>query len=69
MKKITLTSAKHPLDGGLAVGMERRQVLSLLGHPNDLEKGEEIYRANKTAGIRIKYENYRVKSVTAGVLN
>ncbi|MBL3539546.1 zinc-ribbon domain-containing protein [Aminivibrio sp.] len=69
VKKIILTSAKYPLDGGLAVGMERRQVLSLLGHPNDLVKGEEIYRASKTTGIRIKYGNYRVKSVTAGVLN
>lgn len=69
VRKITLTSSKHPLDGGLAVGMDRRQVLSLLGHPNDLVKGEEVYRVNKTSGIRIKYENYRVKAVTAGVLN
>lgn len=69
VRKITLTSSKHPLDGGLAVGMDRRQVLSLLGHPNDLVKGEEVYRVNKASGIRIKYENYRVKAVTAGVLN
>lgn len=69
VRKITLTSAKHPLDGGLAVGMDRRQVLSILGHPNDLVKGEEVYRVNKASGIRIKYENYRVKTVTAGVLN
>jgi hypothetical protein len=32
-------------------------------------KGEEVYRVNKASGIRIKYENYRVKAVTAGVLN
>lgn len=69
VKKITLTSAKHPLDGGLAVGMERRQVLSILGYPNDLVKGEEVYRANKTSGIRIRYENYRVKSLTLGGIN
>ena len=69
VRKISLTSSKHPLDGGLAVGMDRRQVLSLLGHPNDLVKGEEVYRADKGSGIRIKYENYRVKTVTAGVLN
>ena len=69
VRRISLTSSKHPLDGGLAVGMDRRQVLSLLGHPNDLVKGEEVYKADKGSGIRIKYENYRVKTVTAGVLN
>jgi hypothetical protein len=49
--------------------MERRQVLSILGYPNDLVKGEEVYRANKTSGIRIRYENYRVKSLTLGGIN
>lgn len=69
VRRMVLTSSKHLLDGGLSVGMERRQVLSLLGYPSDMDRGEEIYRAGKTTGIRIKYENYRIKTLTVGSLH
>lgn len=69
VRRIVLTAQKHLLDGGLSVGMERRQVLSLLGYPSDMDRGEEIYRASKATGIRIKYENYRIKTLTAGTLH
>jgi len=50
------------------VGMERRNVLSILGLPNDVDRGDEVYRANRNSGIRIKYDNYRVKSIALGEL-
>lgn len=69
VRKLLLTSNKFLLDGGLSVGMDRRDVLSLLGLPNDVDKGNEIYRLDKTTGIQIKYENYKVKSLALGAIN
>jgi hypothetical protein len=34
-----------------------------------LAGGAEIYRTDKSTGIKITYENYKVKSITAGALN
>lgn len=66
---IVLASPKHPLEGGLEVGMERREVLALLGLPNDVSRNGEIYRSGPKTGIRIVYDNYRVKSISAGVID
>ncbi len=68
VRSLALTSAKHPLDGGLGVSIGRRDVLALLGLPNDIDKGAEIYRLDENRGIRIVYENYRVKSLVLGRL-
>ncbi|NLB83724.1 MAG: hypothetical protein GX791_05705 [Synergistaceae bacterium] len=68
VRSLALTSAKHPLDGGLAVDIARRDVLALLGLPNDIDKGAEIYRLDGNRGIRIVYEKYRVKSLVLGRL-
>lgn len=68
VRSLALTSAKHPLDGGLGVTIGRRDVLALLGLPNDIDKGAEIYRLDGQRGIRIVYENYRVKSLLLGRL-
>jgi len=67
-RKAVITSAARHVEGGLAVGMDRRNVLSILGLPNDVDRGDEIYRADRNSGIRIKYENYRVKSIVLGAL-
>ena len=69
VKKITLSSPEHSLYGGLRPGADKRQVLSLLGHPGALSGSTEIYKADKISGIRIVYENYKVKTVSAGVLD
>lgn len=69
VRRIALSSPEHLLGGGLKVGADRRQVLSILGHPNDLAGGAEIYRVDKSSGIKIVYENYKIKSITAGALN
>lgn len=69
VRSITVTSKEYPLDGGLAVGMERRAVLSALGFPNDVAGGSEHYRVDKTRGIRITYQDYRVKSLVVGPLS
>lgn len=68
IRSLALTTAKHPLDGGLGVNISRRDVLALLGLPNDIDKGAEIYRLDGNRGIRIVYENYRVKSLLLGRL-
>jgi len=67
-RRAVITSAARQVEGGLAVGMDRRDVLSILGLPNDVDRGEEIYRANRNSGIRIKYDNYQVKSIVLGAL-
>ena len=69
VKKIVLSSPDYVLDGGLKVGADKREVLSVLGHPGELTGGAEIYRTDKSTGIKITYENYKVKSITAGALN
>ncbi len=68
VRSVAVTSAKHPLDGGLGVNISRRDVLALLGLPNDVDKGAEIYRLDGQRGIRIVYDNYRVKSLLLGRL-
>ena len=68
VRSLAVTSAKHPLDGGLGVNIGRRDVLALLGLPNDMDKGAEIYRLDGQRGIRIVYDNYRVKSLLLGRL-
>lgn len=68
VRKAVITSAARNVEGGLAVGMDRRNVLSILGLPNDVDRGDEIYSADRNSGIRIKYDNYRVKSITLGAL-
>lgn len=68
VRRALITSAARHVEGGLAVGMERRNVLSILGLPNDVDRGDEVYRANRNSGIRIKYDNYRVKSIALGEL-
>ena len=65
---LTLTSSKHSLDGGFAVGSDRSSVLSILGLPNALDKGSEIYRLDANSGIRIRYENYKVRTIHVGTL-
>ena len=69
VRSLTLTSSKHSLDGGFAVGSDRRAVLSILGLPNSLDKGSEVYRLDANSGIRIRYENYTVKTLHVGALN
>ena len=69
VRSLTLTSSKHSLDGGIAVGSDRRAVLSILGLPNALDKGSEVYRVDANSGIRIRYENYTVKTLHVGALN
>jgi len=68
VRRAVITSAARQVEGGLAVGMERRNVLSILGLPNDVDRGDEVYRLNRNSGIRIKYDNYRVKSIALGEL-
>ncbi|GAB1428731.1 hypothetical protein MASR2M17_21610 [Aminivibrio sp.] len=68
VRSLAVTSARHPLDGGLGVDIGRRDVLALLGLPNDIDKAAEIYRLDGNRGIRIVYENYRVKSLLLGRL-
>lgn len=69
VKSLTITSAGKSLDGGLATGIDRRAVLSILGLPNALDKGNEVYRADAGHGIRIRYENYTVRTIHVGSLN
>lgn len=69
VRKITLSSAGHSLHGELQAGADKRRVLAVLGHPNDLAGGAEIYRAGKSSGIKIVYENYKIKTITAGPLD
>ncbi len=69
VRSLTLTSSKHSLDGGIAVGSDRGAVLSILGLPNALDKGSEVYRVDANSGIRIRYENYTVKTLHVGALN
>ena len=68
VKSLTLLSPKHSLDGGLAVGLERLAVLSILGLPNAMERGSEVYRLDARTGIRVRYENYTVKTLHIGNL-
>lgn len=69
VKSITLQSPKRGLEGGLAVGMDRRAVLTILGLPSAMEKGSEVYHLSSGTGIRVRYENYTVKNLHIGTLN
>lgn len=68
VKSLTLSSSKHSLDGGFAVGSDRLAVLSILGLPNVLDKGSEVYRLDANSGIRIHYESYKVRTIHVGML-
>ncbi len=69
VKSLTFFTSRHYLEGGLSVGLERRAVLSILGFPNAFEKGSEVYRSDSRTGIRVRYENYSVKTLHVGTLN
>ncbi|PKL03396.1 MAG: hypothetical protein CVV55_00110, partial [Synergistetes bacterium HGW-Synergistetes-2] len=68
VKSLTLSSSKHALDGGFAVESDRLAVLSILGLPNALDKGSEVYRLDANSGIRIHYESYKVRTIHVGML-
>ena len=48
--------------------MHLTRYFSILGLPNALDKGSEVYRLDVNSGIRIHYESYKVRTIHVGML-
>lgn len=64
--RLQLTSAKHVLKNGVAVGITDDQLFKAVGYPSEYRSGQLRYVESGSVGMSVSLKNRRVENITVG---